>query len=244
MGLDMTHYKAVMSPCDRDCKFRQDDIEADALARGFDQYIQTISDTDYPTRIMIANHEDSLEMAIERCGDCDELYGQFVGEPAGLFDEIKRIECQGDLDVSGRLIRMSTFWKSESQGTLGVQHSLCFDELKVNRWVLHESARHTFDRHPPAEGTAVMQYVTVSYPVPVEYPGFYAIEVGYQRGGMNGEFYSHFPDGVHLCWRLADVEKAAECSMCDEPGRDHASSFRDQFLNSFEEGRSLFSVWW
>ena len=89
-------------------------------------------------------------------------------------------------------------------------------------------------------------YHTVSYETKTEIiQVLYHIEKGYQRKGMNVEFYDAFENGKAYVDK-ADVIRASRYLRTDGPvGTDSlANHFRCNFLNNFVEGESIFWCSW
>jgi hypothetical protein len=93
------------------------------------------------------------------------------------------------------------------------------------------------------------EWSTYSFMKKVRVKGVYYEEAGYQRKGMNDAFYEEFRK--HMLWgRREDFERAYECVGGDwyaqhwgaEAVERMKANFKRDFLDSFEEGRSLLCV--
>lgn len=72
----------------------------------------------------------------------------------------------------------------------------------------------------------------------------YVEQVGYQRKRMSPGFYDTFVNNKPY-FTLSDVEKAGSfLSPLDEPLEELKKTFATNFLNSFTEGKSIFTANW
>jgi hypothetical protein len=73
----------------------------------------------------------------------------------------------------------------------------------------------------------------------------YFKSLGYQSWGMNKQFYNNFTNDS-IYFRLEDVEKAYQFLTTDQRNKIKPlqKNFRDNFINNFIEGESIFHVSW
>lgn len=73
----------------------------------------------------------------------------------------------------------------------------------------------------------------------------YFKSLGYQERGMSKQFYKEFTNHT-LYFKVADLEKAYKFLATDMQNKIHhlQKNFRDNFINNFTEGKSVFYVSW
>jgi hypothetical protein len=284
MGLDLYHYKATLHPANADeaTTFREDDFDEYALdVLGFRRFIQTIPDFVYPTRILIAKDQASLDVIRETDSwMLKDGVDVLLGEPRDLIRQVDQIERTHGLDPASRGIRVLTRWTGRVADYHGFRElggtSLLDDwqwdvdpsiyeairrdpptvypPVKAIEWLrdVDDSVCEAIRRDPPTAQPPV-KIIEVYYPVPADYRGLYAEEVGYQRKGMLPEFYENFGSPSWYV-RLADVQRAAtflDLELWDEAEDvqkqqeyfdEQQEYFDSQFLVGFEEGTSIFYV--
>lgn len=248
MGSDLYHYRATSAPNDN-IRFRADEFDAEAIEQlGFGRFLQIIPDTDWPCRILIAADRASLDHAFRpNIGYKNpKLLAWFVGRPRDFQEHIEAIERQHGLDAARR--------EASSHPTLvmpdGYSHGSCGFALDLKAfeefdWHFSQSVQDSFKRIPNHSAGSIRNYLTIRYPTPDDFLSFHVEEVGYQRKGMKSGFYEAF-SSPFLHWHRADVEKAMtfldhDSSDDPETQRQIVEHFRVNFLDNFEEGRSLFS---
>lgn len=256
MGLDLYHYHATLKPEPgrEGLSFRADEFDAEALEQlGFGRFLQMIPDTSWPCRIVIGADQPSLERA-SMAFKTDLLLAGFVGKPRDLSGQLVAFERQHGLDFSGRAVSLfydmprdctsvgpdyGEFVSIQAPGeTLSDQSLATFD------WTIPESIQERLDLASGGADSAIRRYLSIRYPTPVDYFGCRTEEVGYQRKGMRSGFYRAFPSEF-LRWRKADVEQAlsfldSDCDDDPEDDRRLVEHFTANFLDNFEEGRSIF----
>ncbi len=73
----------------------------------------------------------------------------------------------------------------------------------------------------------------------------YFKSLGYQSGGINKQFYKEFTNDT-IYFQLQDIEKAYKYLATDQLNRINnlQKNFKDNFINNFIEGKSIFHVSW
>ena len=73
----------------------------------------------------------------------------------------------------------------------------------------------------------------------------YFKSVGYQTKGMNKQFYNNFSNDT-VYFNLQDVERAYKFLVTDHLNKltNLQKNFRENFINNFVEGTSIFYVSW
>jgi len=196
-----------------------------------------------------------------------------IGEPADLVQRVKEIEADKGWPRAERMIRMSSEWISSRSGTrYSYSHGWENARRPLEEWTWWgstvatrkeierapptspptwmsvwtrkaEDIRDELERNPPV--SPLVQRLEIYYPVPADYRGLYAEEVGYQRGLMSEGFYKEFRSGNYV--RRADVLRAATFLRPLDDSEEDAklrAHFHERFIANFEEGTSILDVSW
>lgn len=73
----------------------------------------------------------------------------------------------------------------------------------------------------------------------------YHTDAGYQRSGMNSQFFKHFTNDT-LYFRKEDVISALRYIYDDDPSyyKELVDNFQHNFIDNFIEGDSIFFISW
>lgn len=250
-GINLFHFKATSAPHpDRvGWTIRVDDLDAEAMrADRFESYCRTIHHVEWPCRFLIAADNLSLNFALTKMepGGRD-LLSCFVGEPRKFLDEIVSIERLHGLDALRRKADplYGTIDPEIGPVAFGYHDTFNEEDLRGFSWKTPEHVLNHLSLVAEHDNPAVMAYLTIRYPKQADYLGFTTEIVGYQEGEVKSNFDDVFVSPF-VRWRRADVEQALGFigrRYCDDPEMDRhlRKRFARNFLDHFEEGRSIFA---
>lgn len=244
MGLDLYHYKATMDlrPASGFCCHSLGEFDSDALdVFGFRRFVQIVDDFEFITGVYAFKSEDDLNFFLaggERIGVGVQVV---IGDPTGFPAKIEQIERDRGLNGKQRFISVSTHW-TDRDGLRAGRSTGYTGPIQDFRWGSFGDLKTEMDRRPTL--LPPFQYLWIFYCVSA--PVISVEEVGYQRKGMSREFYREFM-GNHMYVMISDVQRAYQLidrSHGPENEREVRAHFRAQFLDEFEEGRSIFYASW
>lgn len=237
MGLDLMHYKTVMTPEEYqpwstpDGLFQQygvEDFPAEAFSEyGFERHVQSLA---VPQNIHFANFYENDEARAydrkrhSRMSD-SERDSYWLGTPETNDDALRELENRLGLDRSWSTLSETMVKHADLDRRLERGQSLASMPLS-----LMQSGARRYRR-------TVLRY----HGMVVE-RGIFAVEVGYQRKGMTHAFYEYFDGKGRAIFVCEEEFKSLEGFLCEEMRDEPLPNLRANFIDNYERGRSFLYV--
>jgi hypothetical protein len=161
----------------------------------------------------------------------------------GIFSLIALLKTPEDLATGKEYLESVddayTDYKLKLVGTLGS----CKDKIKEfeDKEGLIEFKKHTFEETVYI-GARSIKYTDIAYKGLLEQDVFFTAGVGYQRKGMNAEFYNYFQNDTYY----ADKESFEKLLEFSDPENHmyNPTNVKENFIDKYEYGRSVLLLSW